>query len=503
MKKGSVPGVVNRRRCTCLYAGGVCLLALLLTLNLLAVALPWRLTKLDVGGGNISRVSDKTLRLVGDLREDVRVYWLCENGETDYSVELFLTRYAEAGDRIQLQIIDTVAQPTFVSKYVGTGSSLSNYSLIVESDRRVTLLDYTDLYLFSNDVINSLYGKETFLTAAQLTQFMTYYSSVLKNSVTSRYFRGEAQLSGAIDYVTAAEVPHGYLLTGHGDAALPELMLNALSSYGLSTLDLSAAGQVPTDADCLILYAPERDLTGTEEQLLRAFLRRGGSLLLVTDPARLSACPRVAGLGELYGLSALPGIVSDADTAHHVGSSATYLKPDCNKEHTVTATIGENCTVTMPSSHAIALPDKVPVGVTVTPVLSTSAQAVRLDSDGKTALSEPGTLHVGVAADLAVTSSDGGSRVGHFVWLGSSSAFTAAAAEASEYGNYSCLLAFFLYMSETFTSEFSSVTPVCMDGSSLSLSRPSSALWGVAVAVLLPAACLTAGFCIRARRRRA
>ncbi len=58
-------------------------------------------------------------------------------------------------------------------------------------------------------------------------------------------------------------------------------------------------------------------------------------------------------------------------------------------------------------------------------------------------------------------------------------------------------------MSETFTSEFSSVTPVCMDGSSLSLSRPSSALWGVAVAVLLPAACLTAGFCIRARRRRA
>ena len=144
MKKGSVPGVVNRRRCTCLYAGGVCLLALLLTLNLLAVALPWRLTKLDVGSGNISRVSDKTLRLVGDLREDVRVYWLCENGETDYSVELFLTRYAEAGDRIQLQIIDTVAQPTFVSKYVGTGSSLSNYSLIVESDRRVTLLDYTD-----------------------------------------------------------------------------------------------------------------------------------------------------------------------------------------------------------------------------------------------------------------------------------------------------------------------------------------------------------------------
>ena len=205
MKKVSVPGVVNRRRCTCLYAGGVCLLALLLTLNLLAVALPWRLTKLDVGSGNISRVSDKTLRLVGDLREDVRVYWLCENGETDYSVELFLTRYAEAGDRIQLQIIDTVAQPTFVSKYVGTGSSLSNYSLIVESDRRVTLLDYTDLYLFSNDVINSLYGKETFLTAAQLTQFMTYYSSVLKNSVTSRYFRGEAQLSGAIDYVTAGE----------------------------------------------------------------------------------------------------------------------------------------------------------------------------------------------------------------------------------------------------------------------------------------------------------
>ena len=165
--------------------------------------------------------------------------------------------------------------------------------------------------------------------------------------------------------------------------------------------------------------------------MLRAFLRRGGSLLLVTDPARLSACPRVAGLGELYGLSALPGIVSDADTAHHVGSSATYPKPDCNKEHTVTATIGENCTVTMPSSHAIALPDKVPVGVTVTPVLSTSAQAVRLDSDGKTAISERAPCTSGLLPTLPSHRRTAAVVSGTLSALGSSSAFTSAAAEAS------------------------------------------------------------------------
>ncbi len=491
----------TRRRCVLLYAVGVCLLAVLLVVNVLATVLPWRVTKLDVGSENISRVSDRSVQFAANLREDVRVYWLCENGETDYATELFLTRYSEAGDRIRIEVVDTVEQPDFAAQYVGTGTTLSNYSLIVESDRRVTVLDYTDLYLFTNDVIDSLYGKQTYLTASQLTQFMTYYSSVLKNSVTSRYFRGEAQLSGAIDYVTAEEVPHGYLLTGHGDAALPALLLNALESYGLSTLNLSETGKIPTDADCLILYAPERDLTAEEETLLRAFLSGGGSLLLVTDPAHLSACPRAAGLGSLYGLSALSGTVSDADADHYMADDATYLKPDCNTSHTVMATIGANCTVTMPTSHAIAVSDKVPLGVVVTPVLTTSAQAVLLDASGS-ALSDAGTLNVAVAADLTVAQADGTSRVGRFVWFGSSSAFTSAVAEANEYGNYSCLLAFFLYMSESFSSDFSSLSPVCLDGASLSVDRTSSVLLSVVSAFLLPAACLTAGLCIRAGRRK-
>ncbi len=492
----------NQRRLTVLFAVCVCLAALLLAVQILAVLLPWRMTKIDVGSDNISRVSEKSANLAAGLTEDVRVYWLCSGGETDYAMEMFLTRYTEAGKHISVEVIDTDTQTDFAEQYIGSSSTLSNYSLIVESDRRVSVLDYTDLYVFSNDVIDSLYGSVTYLTYSQLAQYMTYYSAYLQNSVTSRYFRGEAQLSGAIDYVTAESIPQGYILTGHGDTSLPELLLNVMGSYGLSTLDLAGTGEIPENADCLILYAPESDLTESEETQIRAFLSGGGSFLLATDPASLSACPRAAGLGSLYGLTAAEGIVSDAEESHHGADGATDLKPDCSTDNTVSATIGKNCTVTMPSSHAVTVADKLPLGVTVTPILTTSEQAVRLDSDGTTALCEAGVLNVGVCADLTVAQSDGSSRTGHFVWFGSTEAFTEAEAEENEYGNYSMMLGFFLYMSETYTSEYSSADFICLDGDSIEMESVTAILWGVVAVLLIPAACLTAGLCISARRRR-
>lgn len=492
----------NHRRCICLYVAGVVLLVALLIANLAATMFPWRVSKLDVGSENISRVSDKTLDFLANLREDVNVYWLCENGVTDYATELFLTRYEEASDRVTVLIVDTVDQPDFASRYVDSGSTLSNYSLIVESESRVTVLDFTDLYLFSNDVLQAALGV-TYLTATQLSYYMTYYSSVLKDSVTSRYFQGESQLTGAIDYVTAEQVPHGYILTGHGETVPTDTLLGALGSYGVRSLDLQKEGDIPGDADCLILYAPEIDLTEAEDSAIRTFLAAGGSFLLVTDPAHVSDCPRAADLGSLYGMSALPGVVYDTEEQFHADEDSTYLLPACNADHRVSAAIGQSFTVSMPTSHAISVSDRLPEGVyTLSPVLTTSEKAVRKSADGTLEMGEPGKMSVAAVAEKSVSLTDGSSRTGYFVWFGSSQAFTDSAAKATQNGNYYCFIAFFQYASTQFSSVYGDIPPVCLDGNTLTVGSNAAVIWSVAAILVLPAACLGVGLYIRAKRRR-
>ena len=492
----------NHRRCTYLYLSGVILLIVLLVVNLAATMLPWRVTKRDAGHENISRVSDRTLDFLANLQEDVNVYWLCEDGMTDYATELFLTRYEEASDRVKVRIVDTTDQPDFASQYLDSGSTLSNYSLIIESESRVTVLDFTDLYLFSNDVLQAALGV-TYLTATQLSYYMTYYSSVLKESVTSRYFQGESQLTGAIDYVTAERVPHGYILTGHGETVPTGTLLGALGSYGVRSLDLQQAGGIPEDADCLILYAPELDLTEAEDSAIRAFLAAGGSFMLVTNPAHISDCPRAAELGSLYGMSALPGVVYDADEEFHAEKDSTYLLPMCNADHRVSAAIGQNFKVSMPTSHAISVSDQLPDGVyNLSSVLTTSEQAVRKSVDGMSEMGEPGKMSVAAAAEKSVPLADGSSKTGYFVWFGSSQAFTDSAAKATQNGNYYCFIAFFQYASTQFSSVYADIPPICLDGNALTVGSHTAVVWSVAVILALPAACLGVGLYIRARRRR-
>lgn len=220
----------------------VCVLvlaAVLLCLSICVALLPDRLTKMDVADTSVSRVSRASLRFAGDIREDVRVYWLCADGATDYSLDVFLSRYEEAGDHISVQVVDTTAQPEFLSDYLDLEEtdelgdvSLTNYSLIIASDRRATILDFTDLYLFSNDVISSALGSETLLTYSQLAAVVEQYSSLLQSSVTSRYFCGESRLSAALEYVTADEIPEDGFVSSFDD--ISPICLDGNSLSGLS-----------------------------------------------------------------------------------------------------------------------------------------------------------------------------------------------------------------------------------------------------------------------------
>lgn len=469
-------------------------LALLLILaNILAAdLLPWSLTKRDIGKDNLSRVSEETLELVRGLEEDVHIYWLCTDSGSDYALELLLTRYAEAGSRLHIEIPDMTDESvaTLIKGYVGETASLSNNSLIVASERRYTILDYTDLFLFSNDMLNSYFGAETYLTVTQWAAYMEQNASLLQNSVTSRYFCGEAKLSAAVDYVTAETIPQGYLLLGHGETGLPEKLTAYLEAYGMGELNLTAGGEIPSDADCLVLYAPETDLSEEEERVIRAFLEAGGSFLLATAPDCLEACPRAAGLGSLYGLTAEAGVLSEINETYY-DELPTCIKPILNSANGISSMLSNNkIEVVMPNSHAITVETGVPSGGIVSPLLTTSGEG------------ESGKKNPAVEATLPVTLPDGTTRTGRFVWFGSVDAFTEESAKNYGEGAYALFLSAFMELRQPFSSAYESISSICMDGESLTgMTRGGAAFWSILCIAILPAACITAGVVIYRKKR--
>ncbi len=485
-------------------------LALLVAVNLLVGLLPAKVSVFDVSGIGITEISDETEKFVSDMEEDVTIYWLCADGVADDQFELLLTRYEEAGKHIRVEVVDTTANPAFVSGY--TENELSDFSVIVESGRRYTTVETADMYYYVNDFVNEqLYsGTVTPMTAAQLEQIYTaclqYYQIDITQYPTYVYFRGEALITSALDYVTRPYIPHGYLLTGHGEAAPSEILHELMHTMGMDVepLDLSVAQAVPTDANCLLLFSPETDLSAHETTLVRDYLNAGGSLMLSTDPATVATCPNIGSLGALFGMTAMPGVVEEGDTSYISGSRFTLL-PTPGAEHTVSASLsGSGYKAQMPNSHAIAATETLPSGVVVTPLLTTSETANRVAvEDPSVTLGEAGKLHVAMAATKSISLDNGTADTAHLIWFGSAEAFTDAMATNTSGGNYYYYAASVSFMSEPFTSAYEGLRAVDLSGSALTgLTDGAVLLLGAVAVILIPAGLLTAGILIWVRRKK-
>ena len=507
------------------FITGVILLALLIVANLLVGVLPAKITQFDTSGLGLTEISDETEKFVSGMDEDVTIYWLCEDGAEDQQLRLLLSRYEEAGKHITVKIVDPLKEPTFTSKYAD--STLSPFSFIVESSRRHTVIDAGDLYYYTNLLFPLVYQMYPQyipaellgpMTAASLSSACSQYGTVITYIMaqsgytveditqfnTFHSFCGEAQLTSALDFVTREYIPHGYLLTGFGDKTPSESLSELLGTMGmeLDKLDLSTSGGIPVDANCLVLYSPTRDLTPHEASLITAYLNQGGSLMLNTSPELVESCPNLNSVVALFGLTAQKGLVQEGDTSFISGNQYT-LVPTVSTQHAATAYVTSGgFKPQLPNCHAIGVAEKLPEGVTVTPLFTTSDKAVLVTTDKTATLTEAGKHHVAVAAAKNVTTADGTAKTASLTWYASANAFTDTAAESSQGGNYYFYAATMSLMSESFTSSYMKLTPVALQTESLEVSDGAAlAIFAITV-ILLPVALLTVGIVIWVRRKR-
>ncbi len=510
------------------FAVGAVLLAVLIAVNLLVGLLPAKVTMHDVSGMGLTEISPETAKFVSGMEEDVTVYWLCQDGVVDDQFELLLTRYEEAGKHIKVEVIDTTENPAFAGAYTDTAPA--DYSLIVESGRRYTVVDQSEMYYYTNylfPVVVQLYPQyfpsdmTRPLTLAELSSVCSQYGALIAlalaeqgmnvgNDITVynavHSFCGEAQLTAALDYVTREYIPHPYLLTGHGETVPSQTLAELIATMGMDVeeLDLGLAQAVPSDASCLILFSPERDLSAREAALIKDYLNAGGSLMLNTSPEAVALCPNLLSVCELFGLTAAQGLVEEGDTSYIAGSRFT-LVPTVSTAHAATAYVSQSgLKAQMPMSHAISVAETLPAGVAVTPLLTTSetANRVALDNTGMT-LGTAGKLHVAVAATKSINLSDGTADAAQLVWYGSAEAFGDSAASSTSGGNYYYYAATLSTMCETFTSPYEGLAPVSLSAGTLSgLTDGAVFILGAVVVVVIPAALLAAGIVIWVRRKK-
>lgn len=448
-------------------------LAILIAVNVIVGALPASVTRIDITANQLYSISEQTKAVAGGLEEEVTVYWIVQSGQEDTTLGSMLEQYESLSSRLKVVKKDPDLYPTFLDSY--NVSDVSNNSLLVESSKRYSFVSYNDIYPSSFDYSSYSY---------------TYA------------FDGESRLTSAIDYVAKAEIPKMYLLTGHGESSLSTNFADAVSKENIETeeLYLLTAETVPEDADCVLIYAPQSDISEEELTALQTYLAEGGNLMVITNPPQDGALTNLEALMSAYGVTAAEGIVIEGDSGHYAWSYPYYLLPNL-KSHTVTSPlISGGYYVLLPMAQGLQVADALPSGVSVTQLLTTSndAYAKVAGYDLTTYEKEDGDIDGPFALGVAITDSNAGSKI---LWVSSAALLNDNANTMISGGNQDLFLNCLNWMCEVGESGIT-IHAKSLDYEYLTISDKTVSTLTVLMIGVIPLAYLCIGITTRVRRKR-
>lgn len=323
-------------------------LAILVVVNVLAAALPTSLTKFDISATKLYSVTSNTKAVVHALTDDVTIYWIVQADEEDDILSNLLSKYESLSDHITVEKRNPDVYPTFAEQY--TDETVENNSLVVVCGDRSRYIPLSDIYLTETD-------------------YSSYYPSY------SYSFDGEGAITSAIDYVTREELPQVYQLEGHGEQELPVTFADQIekNNLELQTLSLLNVDEIPEDAACILLYAPESDISEEERALLSDYIASGGKVLVISGPTEEGNLTTLHGLLADYGVTVHDGMVVEGDRAHYYFQSPWALMPDLNSSAITDSLIEERYYPIFTLAQGLTVDGT--TDATVTELLTTSEEA--------------------------------------------------------------------------------------------------------------------------------
>lgn len=322
-------------------------LAILIVVNIFASTLPTTLTKYDISASKLYSITSNTKVVVNNLQQDITIYWIVQADQEDSIIENLLGKYESLSSHIEVVKKNPDVFPTFTEQY--TSEDVPNNSLIVESGERYRYISYDDLY-------------------------ETEFDSYSYTYVTSG-FDGEGAITSAIDYVVTEDLPQLYVLEGHGESELPATFAESIEKENIevNALSLLTVDEVPEEADAIVIYAPESDISAEEADMLNDYVSDGGKLLVMAGPVEGTALTNLNSVLSYYGVEVQEGIVIEGDRNYYAFGYPYILMPDMASSDITDSLITENYYPILPLAQGLSIGTA--INCTVTELMTTSGAA--------------------------------------------------------------------------------------------------------------------------------
>lgn len=321
-------------------------LAIIVVINIFVSVLPTSLTNLDISSSKLYSITSNTKVVVNNLKQDVTIYWVVQADQEDEIIENLLGKYESLSDHIEVVKKNPDVFPTFTEQY--TSEDVANNSLIVVSGERSRYVSYEDIYQQDYD--------------------MNTYSYTTS-------FDGEGAITSAIDYVITEELPQLYVLEGHGESKLPSTFSDYIdkANIGINELSLLNVDEIPEDADAIVIYNPESDLSEKEVEMLNEYTKNGGKLLVMSGPVEDKKLTNLNSILKEYNITVTEGIVIEGNRNNYAFGYPNILMPEMNSSDITDSLIEAKYNPLLPLSQGLKIGET--EAATVTELLTTSDDA--------------------------------------------------------------------------------------------------------------------------------
>jgi ABC-type uncharacterized transport system involved in gliding motility auxiliary subunit len=384
-----------------LSAGVVLVVVLLALLNYFG----WKYhQRLDWTSAELYTLSEKSIAVVRGLERDVEVIvFMRPGGELYDEVTELLARYEAASPRIQLRLLDP-------ERNLAEAQSLVDQYQVTGLD--VVVFDAGD-------------GNTRIVQTADLAEY-DYSGMQFGQAPTLKGFKGEQQLTSALLNLSESEKPRILLTKGHGEHALDDFSSGGLSAaadylerenFEVDEWASLGAGDVPADADLVVIAGPTAGLIEPELAALERYLGRGGRLLVLLDPALAPSggglvATGLATLLAKYGVTVDDTIVVDpANPLPFFGAETIFANSYGSHPVTQPMQRGE-LSVILALARSVR-PGTAPAGYTASELVRTSAEGwgetdlAALRDVKKDPADVPGPVSLGVAVSRTEPAAEG------------------------------------------------------------------------------------------------
>ncbi len=466
--------------------------AIVIALNLFVGQLPANIIKPDMTADAILTFGDETKKLVSEIKDDITIYHIVTEGAEQPYVEELLARYKTENSKIKVQKIDPVKKPTFTAEY--TTDQLSDNSLIVVSEKRNTIIDGEEFFMYEPT------GYEgTFISYSEYTYYAQLYAQSGYSFTATEYFLGEKEITGALDYVTSEALPVVYQLTGHGETAIGTAFgqLTETENVEMKSLTLIAGETVavPSDAKALFINVPQTDITTEEYDALKKYLDNGGYIILTTygELYNSEKTPNFIKLTEYMGLKSSADILMENSTDHYY-QAPYYILPELEAAGITGELADQNYTIL--AMYASPIEATKAENRTTTPLFKTSDKAYIYD-ESITDTTKVDEATYTIAYQSQIANSETGETAGTLIWF---SSFTMFDDQMVSFGNS---LVYTTILQKTCGKSTSiNVAGKAISNPTLSVTASDALVGYTGYVIIVPLVFLVAGFVLWIRRRR-